>query len=171
VRLAALLLALPAAAAPSPGASSPFSLRIETGYLQPTDSDAVRGGGLGAGAEYRFTDRVGAFASLSQNVVWVRPAGGGARTRHALTAVALGASALLDDTPVAPFVELSVVQLIPRSAAGYSYAARLALGANWRFAPAYALGLAAGTLTALDGPDALTSATGIEVAARLVWSL
>jgi hypothetical protein len=171
VRLAALLLALPAAAAPPTGGTSPLSLRIEAGYLQPTDSDAVRGGGVGAGAEYRFTDRVGAFASVSQNLVWVRPGAGGARARHSLTAVALGASALLDDTPVAPFVDLSVVRLIPNSASGYSYAARIALGADWRFAPAYALGLAVGTLTPLDGPDALTSAIGVEVAARLVWTL
>jgi hypothetical protein len=171
VRLAALLLAFPAAAAPPGHGASPLSLRIETGYLQPTDSDAARGGGVGAGAEYRFTDQLGAIGSVSQNLVWVRPATGAGRARRSLTAVALGASALLDDTPVAPFVELSVVQLIPRSAAGYSYAARTALGADWRFAPATAVGLAVRTLTPLDGPDALTAATGIEVAARLVWTL
>jgi hypothetical protein len=171
VRLAVLLLALPAAAAPAGRGTSPLSLRIETGYLQPVNSDEARGGGVGAGAAYRFTDQLAAIASASQNFVWVRPLTGRARARHALTAVALGASALLDDTPVAPFLELSVVQLIPRSAAGYSYAARTGLGADWRLAPAYAVGLAVRTLTPLDGPDALTAATGIEVAARLVWTL
>jgi hypothetical protein len=80
-------------------------------------------------------------------------------------------SALLDITPVAPFVEISVLQLLPRHVAPYSLAGRAALGADWRVAPAYAVGLVVRTVTPLEGPDAFSAVGGAEVAARFVWTL
>jgi hypothetical protein len=169
VRLALLLLSVPAAAArPQP---SPLSLRMEAGYLQPTDSGAARGAGIGAGVAYRFTDQLAVIGSASQNVLWVRRAAGSDRVARSVTALAAGLSAVLDITPVSPFVELSVVQLVPRGIASYSLAARAGLGADFRLTPAVAVGLVVRTLTPLEGSNVLTAVGGAEVAARFVWTL
>ena len=55
------------------------------------------------------------------------------------------------------------------AAAGYSLATRTALGADWRIAPAFALGLSVRTLTPLDSPNGVTPLSGTEIAARFVW--
>jgi hypothetical protein len=151
---------------------SPFSLRFESSYLQPTNDAVARGLGAGLGASYRLTDQISVVASASQNVVWTQngqPAGA-PRASRSLAMFAAGALAVLDATPVAPFLEATLVELAPHDVAGYSIAARFGIGADWSFLPAWALGLAVRSFSPLDTPGGITALGGAEVAARLVWT-
>jgi len=151
---------------------SPLSLRFETSYLQPTNDAVARGLGAGLGAGYRLTDQVSLVASAAQNVVWTQngqPAGA-PRSSRSLSMVSLGAQAVLDATPIAPFLEASLVDLAPKTVAGYALAARVGLGADWGFLPAWALGIAVRSFSPLDAPGGATALGGAEIAARLVWT-
>ena len=77
---------------------------------------------------------------------------------------------LLDATPVAPFLELCIVRLLPEGAAGYSLATRTSVGADWLFSAPFALGLAVRTLTPLDGAGGVTALGGTEIALRFTWT-
>jgi hypothetical protein len=152
---------------------SPLSFRLETGYLQPTSDDAVRGVGAGFGAGYRLTDQISVVASASRNNVWTRNGQpeGAPRVSRPLSLFSAGAAAVLDATPVAPFLEATLAQLTPGDVAGYSIAARIALGADWAFVRSWAVGLAVRTLFPLDAPGGgFNSVGGIEIAARLIWT-
>ena len=132
----------------------------------------ARGLGGGFGASYRLTDQVSLVASASQNVVWTQngqPAGA-PRASHPLSMFAAGAQAVLDATPIAPFLEATLVDLAPHDVAGYSIAARFGVGADWAFLPAWALGLAVRSFSPLDSPGGITALGGAEIAARLVWT-
>ena|GEM_PF-1102889 len=160
----ALLLAAPLL----PGEER-VSLRLKTSYLQPQGDATSRGGGAGLSLGYRLTDQVFLVAGGSASLLWATPAEGGPRERHRLTMVSAGLEALLDATPVAPFLDLCLVRLLPQSAAGYSVATRVSLGADWWFAAPFALGLAVRTLTPLDNANAVTGVGGIEIALRFTW--
>jgi hypothetical protein len=150
---------------------SPLSLRLETSYLQPTSSDATRGVGVGIGASYRLTDQISAVGSASENVVWARDESlSGARVSRSLALFSAGALAVLDATPIAPFLEATLVALTPNQVTGYSFAARFAIGADWAFLPSWAAGLAVRSLSPLDSPGGVAALGGIEIAARLIWT-
>jgi len=151
---------------------SPLSLRFEASYLQPTNDAVARGMGAGFGAGYRLTDQISLVASAAQNVVWTlngQPAGA-PRSSSGLSVFSLGGQAVLDATPIAPFLEATLVDFAPRTVAGYSLAARVGLGADWAFLPAWALGLAVRSFSPLDTPGGATTLGGAEIAARLVWT-
>jgi hypothetical protein len=154
-------------AAPLRAGDAPVSLRIETIYLQPDIDASTRGGGAGASLAYRLTDQLSAIAGASESLLWLPVAGAQRESQH-LTMLAAGLEGLLDATPIAPFLEASIVRLIPRTV-GYSVALRTALGADWRFAPPVALGLAVRVLTPLDRTPDATVTAGAEVAVRLTW--
>jgi len=164
------VLALPAAAAPLRSGSPALSLRVETAYVEPGDgSSSSRGAGAGVGAAWRLTDQLSVVGGTSQSLLSVRQLPGGPRVARGLTMISAGLEAMLDATPIAPFLQLCFVQLLPQTAAGYSLATRTALGADWRIAPAFALGLSVRTLTPLDSPSGVTPLGGTEIAARFVW--
>ena len=162
-----LAIALFLAAALRPGDAA-VSVRLETAYVQPDVDASTRGAGAGASVAYRLTDQFSAIVGASESLLWVAsPAGGSREVRH-LTMAAAGIEALFDAIPVAPFIELCLVRLFPRTA-GYSIAARAALGADWRLARLLAIGVAIRTLTPLNAPGGLTSVAGAEVAFRVTW--
>jgi hypothetical protein len=163
VLVLALLLA-----APLPPGEARMSVRLETAYLQPEGDASSRGGGAGLSIGYRLTDQLSAVGGASASLLWSLPADGGPRQRQRLTMISAGLEALLDSTPIAPFLELCLVWLLPESAAGYSLATRTSLGADWRIAAPFALGLAARTLTPLDSGG--VSSLGVEIALRFVWT-
>lgn len=161
-----LVLALLVAAPLRPGDAA-ISVRMETMYVQPDIDASGRGGGAGASLAYHLTDQLSAVVGASESLLSLPAAGDQRQTQH-LTMVVAGLEALFDATPIAPFFELCLVRLVPRTA-GYSVAARTALGADWRFTRPLALGLAVRVLTPLNSrPDAPVSA-GAEVAVRLTW--
>lgn len=163
-----LAIALFVAAALRPG-DAPISVRLETAYVQPDVDSSTRGAGVGASVAYHLTDQFSAVASGSESLLWLAPpAGGGPRATRQLTTVAGGLEALFDATPVAPFIEVCLAGLLPRTA-GYSLAVRTTLGADWRLARPLAIGLAVRTFTPLNAPGGLTSVAGTEVAFRLTW--
>jgi hypothetical protein len=164
-----LVLALLLAAPLRPGDPA-LSVRLETAYLQPDGDSSSRGGGAGLSLGYRLTDQLKAVGGASASLLWSVPAGGGPRQRQRLAMISAGLEALLDATPVAPFLELSVVRLLPEAAAGYSLATRTSLGADWLFAAPFALGLAVRQLTPLDGPGSVTALSGTEIALRFTWT-
>jgi hypothetical protein len=151
---------------------SPLSFRFEASYLQPATDAVAHGAGAGFGASYRLTDQISVVASASQNVVWTQngqPAGA-PRVSRSLAVFSAGALAVIDSTPIAPFLEATLVDLAPHDVAGYSIAARLGVGADWAFLPAWALGLAVRSFSPLDTPGGITALGGAEIAARLVWT-
>ncbi|HWE24042.1 MAG TPA: hypothetical protein VG496_08890 [Myxococcales bacterium] len=162
-----LAIALLFSAALRPG-DGPVSVRLETAYVQPDIDASARGAGAGFSVAYRFTDQLSAVGGASESLLSVAPPAGGPRETHHLTMPSLGLEALFDATPIAPFIELCLVGLLPRTA-DYSLAARAALGADWRLARLFAIGLAVRTLAALDAPGGLGSIAGTEVAFRLTW--
>jgi len=164
-----LVLALLLAAPLRPGEAA-LSVRLETAYLQPDGDSSSRGGGAGLSLGYRLTDQLSAVGGASASLLWSLPAAGGPRQTQHLTMVFGGLEALLDATPIAPFLELCVVRLLPESAAGYSLATRTSLGADWLFAERFALGLAVRTLTPLDTPGGVTALGGTEIGLRFTWT-
>ena len=86
-----------------------------------------------------------------------------------VSTLGFGLRALLDSTPIAPFLEIQVVQLGPEATTGYQLATRIGGGADLRFSPAFAIGLAVRTLTPVDPSTLSTSpAAGLEIALRAV---
>jgi hypothetical protein len=163
-----LAIALVFAAALRPG-DAPISVRLETAYVQPDVDVSTRGAGAGASIAYHLTDQFSAVAGASESILWVAaPAGGGPRETRHLTMVSGGLEALFDATPVAPFLEVCLAGLMPRTA-GYSVAVRTALGADWRLARGIAIGLVVRSLTPLNAPGGITSVAGTEAAFRLTW--
>ncbi len=155
--LALILLALPAAAAPLAKDDPQLSLRLEGVFGQPTTLLGARGG-AGVGAGWRLTDQVWVVGDVSRRAA---PGGG-------IGSVALGLQAVLDATPIAPCLELTIVQMTNRRALGYSLATRTGVGADWAFSRTAALGLIVRTYTPFDGNDATLA--GLEAAVRLVFT-
>ena len=155
--LALLFLALPVAAGPLQQGTAKLQLRIEGVVGQPTTLLGVRGG-FGVGLGYRMTDQLWLIGDAAQRAA---PGGG-------ITSVAFGLQATLDATPVAPFLELAIVDLTNRAALGYSLATRTGLGADWAFSRTLALGLVVRTYTPFDPENNNTTLAGLEVMIRLV---
>jgi hypothetical protein len=154
-----LLLALPAVAAPLPPGTPQLAMRLEGVFGQPTTQLGVRGGG-GVGAGWRLTDQLWIIGDASQRAA---PGGG-------ISALAIGLSATLDMTPIAPFFEIAVVDLSNRKALGYSLATRTGLGADWQLSRATALGIVVRTYSAFDPEDGNDTVAGLEAALRLVFT-
>lgn len=160
-RLAALtlLVSLPTAAAPlAPGAPR-LALRLEGICGQPSTLFGVRGG-AGAGLGYRLTDQLWLTADGARRAA---PGGG-------IGSLAVGLQATLDSTPVAPYLELAVVDFTNRKALGYSLATRTSVGADWQATRAVALGLVVRTYAAFDPQDGSDKLAGLEAAVRLVFT-
>jgi hypothetical protein len=158
-----LLIALLLAAPVEPG-SPALSVRLETTYLQPAN-DATRGAGAQLALGWKLTDQLSVIGGAGQALLTAPSV----RGTEGLSMAFGGLEGLLDATPIAPFLELCVVKIWPQSVAGYSLAARTALGADWRFSRSFSLGLAVRTLSPLDGTTGLTAIGGTEIAARLIW--
>src|SRR5437867_7252294 len=118
--LCGLLFALPAAAAPPQGQPRVW-LVVEGLYAQP-GGDPSRGPGGGLRIGYRLTDQLSSGVGFSTLAARGGP----------VTAIAAGFEAMLDSTPVAPFIELSVLRVDPSGRAGFSLAQRSGFGADWR---------------------------------------
>jgi len=156
---AALLLALPAAAAPLPPGSPHLQLRLEGLFGQPTTQLGARGGGA-IGVGYRMTDQLWLVGDAGQRAA---PGGG-------IASLAFGLQATLDSTPISPYVEVAVADLTNRKEAGYSLATRFGLGADWMFARGAGIGLVVRTYTALDPENDRSTVAGVEAAFRLVFT-
>ncbi len=155
--LAIVLFALPAAAAPLPPGTPRFELRAEGIFGQPTTRLGSRGGGA-LGIAWRLTDQL---ALIGDGGARFAPGGG-------IASVAFGLQATLDATPIAPWLEVAVVDVSNRRAAGYTLATRTGIGADWMFSRAVGIGVAVRTYTALDPENDIPSVAGVEGAIRLI---
>jgi hypothetical protein len=152
-----LLVALPAAAAPLPPGAPQLQLRAEGLFGQPSTLLGARGGGaLGVG--WRLTDQLWIVADAAQRAA---PGGG-------IGSLAVGLQAVLDMTPVAPYLELTIVDLTNHDRLGFSLATRTGVGADWNFRKDLAVGLVVRTYTPLDGSD--PTVAGLEAAIRFVFT-
>ena len=154
---AALLLAFPAASAPLPPGSPHLQLRFEGLFGQPTTQLGVRGGAA-FGAGWRMTDQLWVIGDAGARAA---PGGG-------ISSLAFGLQATLDATPIAPYLELAMVDLTNRSAVGYSLATRFGLGADWMFSRGAGIGVVFRTYTAIDPEKDTSTLSGLEGAFRLV---
>jgi hypothetical protein len=95
---------------------------------------------------------------------------GGARAAPGggITSLAFGLQATLDATPIAPYLELAMVDLTNRSAVGYSLATRFGVGADWMFSRGAGIGVVFRTYTAIDPEKDTSTLSGLEGAFRLV---
>lgn len=161
LRAALLTLTLGTAAhASAPGREPPVWLALEGLYAQP-GQDPTRGAGLGARIGYRVTDQLSTAAGFSTLLARSGP----------VTALAAGFEAILDITPVAPFLELSLLRVDPPGRAGFSLAQRSGFGADLRLSRGMAIGAVVRYVTALDADVPLgvgTGLTGLEFGLRLV---
>lgn len=155
--IALLLFAFPAIAAPLPQATPRLELRLQGIAGEPSNLLGVRGGaGLGVG--YRLTDQLAVIADAGRMAA---PGGG-------ISSLAFGLQATLDATPIAPYLELAVVDFTRKSAMGYSLATRTAAGADWQATRAIAIGLAVRTYAAFDPENGNDTLAGVEGLLRLV---
>ncbi len=154
-----LLLAFPAAAAPLPAGSPQLQLRAEGIFGQPTNLLGARGGG-GLGVGWRLTDQVWLIGDAAQRAA---PGGG-------IGSLAFGLQATLDMTPIAPYVELAIVDLTNHAVLGYSLATRTGLGADWSFRKDLAVGIVVRTYTPFDPEANNSTIAGLEAALRLVFT-
>jgi len=157
--LAAILVAFPAAAAPLAPGTPQLQLRFEGLFGQPTTLLGARGGG-GLGVGWRLTDQLWLIGDAAQRAA---PGGG-------IGSVAIGLQATLDMTPVAPYLELTIVELTNHAVLGYSLATRTGLGADWAFRKDLALGLVVRTYTPFDPEGNNATLAGLEAALRLVYT-
>jgi hypothetical protein len=157
--IALLLLALPAAGAPLSPAAPRLSLRLEGIFGQPSRLLGARGGG-GIGIGYRLTDQLALVADAARMAA---PRGG-------IGSVAIGLQATLDSTPIAPYLELAMVDFTNRNVLGYSLATRTSAGADWQATRAMAIGLVVRTYAAFDPENGNDTLAGIEAAVRLVFT-
>ena len=157
--LLVLLAAAGTRASPMRAGTQPIWLVLEGLYAAP-GGEPSRGGGAGVRAGYRVTDQVS--AALGFETLFAR---GGP-----VTGISAGFEAMLDSTPIAPFLELSLVRADPFSRAGFSLAQRSGFGADWKLSPAFAVGAVVRYFAPLDaaGPLAGTGIAGIEFGLRIV---
>jgi hypothetical protein len=155
--LAAVLVSLPALAAPLPPGEPRLQLRLEGLFGQPTTRLGVRGG-MALGAGYRLTDQFWVIGDAAQRAA---PGGG-------IGSLALGLQATFDATPISPYLEVAMVDLSNRGALGYSLAARTGVGADWMFSRSAGLGVVVRTYAAFDPSSDNPTVTGLEAAIRLV---
>lgn len=133
-----------------------LSLAFEGGFSQ-TNAAPTRGAGLGVQLGLRFTDQLSITAAAT----------GGAAEAGPFSTLGFGLQALFDSTPVAPFFDLQMVLLGPEATTGYALAVRMGFGADWKFAKAFAVGLAVRTLSPVDDFNN-TAVAGTEIVLRFV---
>ena len=153
----ALTFAAPARSSPLQAGTPQLQLTLEGLFAQPAAASS-RGFGAGLQVGYRLTDQLSLTADAAQ---FRAPAG-------YYTSVAAGLSAILDSTPVAPFVSISFAQLGPESITGSGLATRTSLGADWKIAPLFSLGLEVRTLTPLSTSNGVL-VSGTEIALRIMF--
>jgi hypothetical protein len=151
------LFALPAAAAPLPPGTPRLGLRVEGLFGQPTTRMGARGGGA-LGVAWKLTDLLSAIGDAG-----ARPAPGGG-----IGSLAFGLQAILDATPIAPWLEVAIVDMSNRRALGYTVATRTGIGADWMFSRTVGIGVAVRTYTALDPEKDYPTVAGVEGAIRLI---
>ena len=157
--LLAALIAFPSAAAPLRPGAPQLQVRLEGLLGQPTTLLPLRGGAA-VGIGYRLTDQLWAFGDAGQRAA---PGGG-------ISSVAAGLQATLDMTPIAPFLELAIVDLTNRKALGYSLATRTGAGAEWQLSRAFGIGVVVRTFTPFDPQTSDDTLAGLEGAVRLVFT-
>ena len=150
-------LALPAAAAPLRPGTPRLELRIEGLFGQPTTRLGSRGGG-GFGAAWRLTDQLSVVGDIAARAA---PRGG-------IGSLAFGMQGTLDMTPIAPYLELCVVDLSNQSVLGYSLATRFGLGADWMFSRGAGIGVVVRSYTPIDPENGNPAISGVEGAIRFV---
>jgi hypothetical protein len=156
------LAALPLRAASLKPGTPALSLRLEGIFGQPTGLLGVRGGG-GFGLGYRLSDQLAIVGDVAQRAA---PGGG-------ISSLAFGIQATLDATPIAPYLEVAVVDLGPQRTLGYSLATRTGLGADYRLSRSWLFGLVVRTLIAVDADSDkygnLVTTGGTEAALRFTY--
>ena len=157
--LASAFGAGPARAAPLRPADPRLFLVLEGIYAVP-GGEPSRGGGAGLRLGYRVNDQVRFAGGLSSLLSHGQP----------VTLLSAGFEAVLDATPIAPFLEVSFVRADPVGRVGYSLATRSGFGADWRLSKSLALGAVVRYFTPLDadGPLAGSAANQYEFALRFV---
>lgn len=135
--------------------SPPFSVALLGVVSQPAGPSS-RGAGAGAAFGYRITDRLNLAVDLAR---LDSPAG-------AFTTAGAGLQAVLDSTPISPYLALSLVILGPQAVTQAGLAARTAAGAEVRITRAISVGLEARRLAPLSG-SGQAQVSGTEVALRL----
>lgn len=154
----ATLLFLPAfatGAAPLLPEAPKLSLEFEVQFAQPDDTQ-TQGFGGAFWAAYKLTDQLAATGAVSTLVTRQGP----------FTSLGAGIRALIDITPIRPFLDVQVVVLGPEDATHYTLATRLGGGADCEVTQGLAIGLAVRTLTPVNGSS--STSQGIELAFRLV---
>jgi hypothetical protein len=124
---------------------------------QPGDVRS-RGAGFGAAVGYRLTDQLGLTADIARLFARAGP----------FSTFAAGLRAVLDSTPISPYLALSLVKMGPEAITGSGLAARSAAGAEVRLSPALSLGLEGRVLTPLSGGSGTALASGTELVLRMV---
>ncbi len=150
---------LSAMAGSAVAAQPPVWVVLEGLYAAP-GGDSSRGAGAGFRAGYRVTDQLSAAAGFETLFARGGPVLGGAA----------GFEAMLDSTPIAPFLEFSLIRAGPASRAGFTLAQRTGFGADWKLSPSFAVGAVVRYFTALDPQGTLgsTGLSGLEFGLRLV---
>jgi hypothetical protein len=155
----ALVVCTAARAAPAapPGPPPALSVALLGIASQPFDLRS-RGVGAGAAVGYRLTDQLGLTADAAR--LFAR--GGQFST------FAAGLRAVLDSTPISPYLAFSLVKLAPEAITGSGFAARTAVGAEVPLTRSLSLGLEARALTPLSDRSGSAPASGGELALRVV---
>jgi len=146
-----------APAAPNDPAAPALSVALLGVVSQPGDVRS-RGAGVGAAVGYRLTDQLGLTADAARVFARAGP----------FSTFAAGLQAVLDSTPISPYLALSMVKLAPEAITGSGLAARTAAGAEVRLTRALSLGLEARVLTPLSSSSGSPLASGAELVVRMV---
>lgn len=153
----AILLSFPAlaGAAPLSDGAPRLQLRLEALGGQPTTLLGGRGGGA-FGLAYRLSDQI-----------WlVGDAGTRAAPNGGAFSMGAGLQATFDITPIEPYIEVLIVDFPNKDALGYSLATRTGLGADYKFASGWRVGLVVRTYAAFDPVDNDSALAGYEAALR-----
>lgn len=157
--VALALAALPALAAPLKAAQPPVWIAVEGLFAQP-GADLSRGGGGGLRLGYRITDQISIAGGFATLLAHGRP----------VTLLAAGLEATLDSTPIAPFLELSILRADPVARTDFTLAQRTGFGADYLIGRGVAIGAVVRYVAPLDpaGTLAASSVRGLELGLRLV---
>ena len=159
--VALALAALPAFGAPLKPSQPPVWVAVEGIFGQP-GADLSRGGGGGLRLGYRITDQISVAGGFSTLLAHGKP----------VTMAAAGLEATLDSTPIAPFLELSILRADPVSRTDFTLAQRTGFGADYLVGRGVAIGAVVRYVTPLDSGGNLAAApvAGLEIGLRLVFT-
>ena len=156
-----LLVGGSASAAPLRPGEPPVWVAVEALLGEP-GAVGSRGGGAGLRIGYRLNDQLSTAAGFATLFTRGGP----------VTLLAAGIEATLDATPIAPFLELSVLRADPVGRTGFTLAQRSGFGADFKIKPGVALGAVVRYVTPLDAEGALltTGLAGLEFGLRFVFT-